>query len=297
MKKWVLSLSLAASMIGLAACGNSAADNSAVVKTSAGNITKDELYTAMKDKYGQQVLQQLVYEKVLSKKYSVSKSEIDKQVNQAKQQLGDQFDQALAQYGYKDENDFRNSIKLSLLQEKAATQNIKVTDKELKDYYNNIKPEIRASHILVSDEKTAESIKAQLDKGADFATLAKKYSQDTGSKNQGGDVGWFGTGKMDPAFEAAAYKLKVGQISNPVKSQYGWHIIKLTGEKTKEPFNKMKDEITQEVKDSKVTQTDIQNAMKNELKDAGVKIEDKDLKSTFDSLSQPAPTSTPGSGQ
>jgi foldase protein PrsA len=297
MKKWVLSLSLAASMIGLAACGNSAADNSAVVKTSAGNVTKDELYTAMKDKYGQQILQQLVYEKVLSKKYSVSKSEIDKQVNQAKQQLGDQFDQALAQYGYKDENDFRNSIKLSLLQEKAATQNIKVTDKELQDYYNNIKPEIRASHILVNDQKTAESIKAQLDKGADFATLAKKYSTDTGSKNQGGDVGWFGTGKMDPSFEAAAYKLKVGQISNPVKSQYGWHIIKLTGKKTKEPFSKMKNEITQQVKDSKVTQTQIQSAMKNELKDANVKIEDKDLKSTFDSLSQPAPTTGTGAGQ
>ncbi|GIN84108.1 foldase protein PrsA [Heyndrickxia sporothermodurans] len=283
MKKWVLSLSLAAGVIGLAACGNNGGDT--VVKTKAGNVTKDELYEAMKDKVGDQVLQQLVFEKVLSDKYKVSDKEVDKQVEQAKKQLGDQFEAALQQYGYKDEKDFRNTIKIGLLQEKAATKDLKITDKDIKEYYdNNIKPDIKASHILVADEKTANEIEAKLKKGEKFEDLAKKYSSD-GTKDKGGDLGWFNTGKMVPEFEAAAYKLKVNEISKPVKSQFGYHIIKLTGKKDKAPLDdKMKKEIKDKIKASKVDQAKVAATMKKEIKDAKLDIKDKDLKNAFDNV-------------
>ncbi|MBS4171900.1 peptidylprolyl isomerase [Bacillus sp. FJAT-49736] len=284
MKKWILSLTLAASVVGLAACGSNGSGGEVVVKTKAGNITQDELYKALKDKYGDQVLQQLIFDKVLSKKYKVSSKDVDKQVQQAKDQLGAQFESALAQYGYKDEQDFRNTIKVGLLEEKAATKDVKVTDKELRDYYNNIKPEIKARHILVADKKTADDIEKKLNEGQKFEDLAKKYSTDTGSAQKGGDLGWFGPGKMLPEFENAAYALKINEISKPVKSQYGYHIIQLTDKKKKESFEKMKKQITQEVKTQKVGQAEIAKAMKAEIKNANVSIKDKDLKSALDNV-------------
>ena len=87
--------------------------------------------------------------------------------------------------------------------------------------------EIRASHILVPTEEEANAVKAELDGGADFATLAKGKSIDPGAAN-GGDLGFFGPGMMVAPFEAAAFALTdVGQVSAPVQSQFGWHVIRL----------------------------------------------------------------------
>ncbi|WEK04633.1 MAG: peptidylprolyl isomerase [Candidatus Devosia phytovorans] len=87
--------------------------------------------------------------------------------------------------------------------------------------------EIRASHILVPTEEEANTVKTELDGGADFATIAKEKSIDPGAAN-GGDLGFFGKGMMVAPFEAAAFALTdVGQVSAPVQSQFGWHVIKL----------------------------------------------------------------------
>lgn len=95
--------------------------------------------------------------------------------------------------------------------------------------------EIRASHILVADEAEANAIKTQLDGGADFAALAKEKSIDPGAAN-GGDLGFFGKGMMVAPFETAAFALtEVGQISAPVQSQFGWHIIKLEEKRQSAP--------------------------------------------------------------
>lgn len=88
--------------------------------------------------------------------------------------------------------------------------------------------EYHAAHILVPTEKEALDLEAKLKAGADFATLAKENSKD-GSAQQGGDLGWFGAGMMVKPFEDAVMKLKAGEISAPVKTQFGWHIIKLEG--------------------------------------------------------------------
>jgi peptidyl-prolyl cis-trans isomerase C len=95
--------------------------------------------------------------------------------------------------------------------------------------------EIRASHILVSTEDEAKAIKADLDGGADFAAIAKEKSIDPGAAN-GGDLGFFGKGMMVAPFETAAFALTdVGQISDPVQSQFGWHIIKLEEKRQSTP--------------------------------------------------------------
>jgi peptidyl-prolyl cis-trans isomerase D len=89
--------------------------------------------------------------------------------------------------------------------------------------------QVWARHILVADEATAKDVLAQLATGADFGALAAQYSIDTGSKDKGGDVGWFARGKMVAEFETAAFSMKIGEISQPIKSTYGYHIIQVLG--------------------------------------------------------------------
>lgn len=280
LKKWILSLTLAAGVISLSACSND--DSEAIVKSDAGEITKEQLYDAMKEKYGASTLQPMIYEKVLAEKYKVSDKEIDEEVNKIKSQYGDNFLTAIQQYGYNSEEDLRTMFKTGLLQQKAAVKNIKVTDKEIKAYYEDYQPDIKVRHILVADEKTAKEVKKKLDNGEKFATVAKKYSTDTATASKDGDLGWISPGTKDEDFEKAAFKLKVDAISDPVKTTNGYEIIQVTDKKEKEKYEDVKDEMEYKLKVSKLTTEDINKAMAKELKEADVSIKDKDLKALLD---------------
>jgi peptidyl-prolyl cis-trans isomerase C len=104
--------------------------------------------------------------------------------------------------------------------------------------------EVHARHILVESEDDAKAIKAELDKGADFAELAKKKSKDPGASD-GGDLGFFTKEQMVPEFSAAAFALEPGKISDPVKSQFGWHIIKVEEKRSRKApdFEQVKSQI------------------------------------------------------
>ncbi|OGC89404.1 MAG: hypothetical protein A2142_08045, partial [candidate division Zixibacteria bacterium RBG_16_48_11] len=101
------------------------------------------------------------------------------------------------------------------------------TTKELKDYYNKSGEQRKLRHILVKEQAEAEEIYKQLRKGASFEPLAKEKSVEPGAGESGGDLGLVSWGSTVDEFQQAAWKLKVGQISKPVKSPFGWHIIKL----------------------------------------------------------------------
>ena len=125
-----------------------------------------------------------------------------------------------------------------------------LTEDALKQTYNDAvksmggQEEVRARHILVEKEDEAKAIADQLKGGADFATLAKEKSKDPGATD-GGDLGYFTKDQMVPEFADVAFKMYPGQLSNPVKSQFGWHIIKVEDKRTKQPpeFEKVKDQI------------------------------------------------------
>jgi peptidyl-prolyl cis-trans isomerase C len=106
----------------------------------------------------------------------------------------------------------------------------KVYDDAVKQMTNE--QEVRARHILVPTEEEAKAILAELKKGADFATLAKEKSKDPGAA-EGGDLGFFSKEQMVPEFAEVAFKLDKGQISDPVKTQFGWHIIQVEDKRTK----------------------------------------------------------------
>lgn len=104
-------------------------------------------------------------------------------------------------------------------------------------------PEIHARHILLPDEGAAKAALARVKAGEDFAKVADEVSKDPAAK--GGDLGWFTKATMVPAFADAAFKLKPGQISDPVHTQFGWHIIKLEDKRTKTfpPFDQVKADV------------------------------------------------------
>lgn len=275
MKKAMLALA-ATSVIALSACGTSSSDK--IVTSKAGDITKEEFYEQMKTQAGKQVLNSMVMEKVLIKNYKVDDKEVDKKFDEMKKQVGDQFDTLLKQQGLKEET-LKNGVRAELAQEKAIEKTI--TDKELKENY---KPEIKASHILVKDEATAKKVKEELGQGKSFEELAKQYSEDTGSKEKGGDLGFFGAGKMVKEFEDAAYKLKKDEVSEPVKSQFGYHIIKVTDIKEPEKsFEQSKADIKKELVAKKKQDGEFMNdLMMKEIKKADIKVDDKDLKDLFE---------------
>ncbi len=129
--------------------------------------------------------------------------------------------------------------------------NTSVGEEAAKAYYDDqikaLKPkeEVEARHILVDTEDKAKELKKKIDEGADFATLAKENSIDPGTKDDGGMLGYFSTGQMVPDFEQAAFALKKGEVSAPVKSQFGWHLIKVEDRRQKPPptFDEVKDRI------------------------------------------------------
>lgn len=90
--------------------------------------------------------------------------------------------------------------------------------------------QVRASHILVKDEKTAKKLKGEIDGGADFAKVAKKHSK-CPSGESGGDLGFFGKGQMVKEFDEAAFSLPVGVVSAPIRTEFGYHLIVVTAKK------------------------------------------------------------------
>lgn len=167
--------------------------------------------------------------------------------------------------------DLRKRLVVESFLKKKVEVESKVSDEDMKKFYEQNKDkfksgeQIKASHILVKTEKEAKELLAKLKAGGNFEELAKKSSVDSSSA-KGGDLGWFGKGSMVPVFEKAALALKEGQTSEVVKSDFGFHIIKLTGKRPAgiRPFEEVKEQIKGAIMPTK--QQEVFQKIKEELK-------------------------------
>ena len=129
-----------------------------------------------------------------------------------------------------------------------------VTDEAIQATYEELvadftpEPEVRARHILVETEEQANSIRAEIEGGREFADAAGEYGTD-GTASNGGDLGFFSTGMMVPEFEEAAFALEEGELSQPVQSQFGWHLIQLEERRVSEapPLEQVRQQVAQQV--------------------------------------------------
>lgn len=150
-------------------------------------------------------------------------------------------------------------------------------------------PEVRARHILVKTEDEAKKISKEIAGGADFAESAKKYSQDAGGEG-GGDLGYFARGQMVKPFEDAAFGLEKGKVSNPVQSEFGWHIIKIEDKRDRQPpsFDEVKDQIT-----ASLIQAKLQSAVQEMREGAKIEILDADVKKAIEAEAEQKPQEKP----
>lgn len=283
-KRWMVVLLTLLMAVSFTACG-SKVDTTPVAKVGDTNITRDQLsqyiswnaYAAgfdlsqikedsQKNYLSSLMLEQMIADELL-KQYcekekievfaDTYKEDLKNFLKEAKKNAGD----ALKSQGITEETlvTFYNSQFYAKAVYDEIKGSIKDLDVQAKAYYDSNPTAftakdlyLTASHILVDTEKEAQDIKTKLDGGADFAALAKEKSKDPGSKDKGGELGSFKEGDMLGEFWNGAKALKIGEISQPIKSSFGYHIIKLTDRK--EPGLSSFDEVKTQAQDAVINQ-------------------------------------------
>ncbi|MDQ8414507.1 peptidylprolyl isomerase [Enterococcus faecium] len=300
MKKRFLALAIVLGTGLLSGCTN--AGEKTAVSYKGGTISEQEVMDSLKKMQGaDSAVQQLIVYQVFEDKYGddVSTKEIDSQYDQTKKQLGDSFDSQLKSAGYTEQT-FKDSIKQSLAFQEGLKKHIKLTDEDLKTAWESFHPEVEAQIIQVASEDDAKDVKKAADKGDDFSKLAKDKSTDTTTKEDGGKVKFDSTTTTVPVeVKEAAFKLKDGQVSDVITSTNAstytteYYVVKMMKNQNKgNDMDKYKKELKEIATDTKLSDSTFQNKVIGEvLKDANVKIKDKDFEnvlSTFTSDSSTA---------
>ena len=231
MKK-ILFGALASSALLLSACSTSAE----VASTEAGRIREDDLYEAMKNEklqggmtIGETVLQKMLIEEIFEHSYGdqVSDDKIDAELEEVAEQYGgiEEYESIIEAQGM-DIDAFKKDIRLTLLIQEAIKDHVEITDEEIEEAYEDLKPDATVQHILVEDEELAKDLIQQLEDGADFSELVSEHTEDPGSMDTEG-IYSFSEGEMVPEFEEAAFALDEGETTvEPVESDHGYHVIR-----------------------------------------------------------------------
>lgn len=275
------------------------------------NISVEELYNELKEKYGINYLIELIDTKILDSLYETDETAekfVSDQVESMEVYYGgaEKFLETLQSYGYNTVDEFKDYLLISYKRDLAVDDYAreKISDKDINDYYENkIFGDITASHILIKvetdksmtdEEKREVEKKAQdkvnevlkkLEEGSDFYELAKEYSEDTASATNGGRLEPFNNGEMTKEFETAAKNLEVGKYTtNAVLTEHGYHIIYKESEKEKPKLDDVKEKIIETLIDEEIeNDSKIQyKALIDLRKDFGIEINDEDLKTYYD---------------
>ena len=322
MKKKIIVLALCVLLIS--GCGSkipklSNGDEAVVTLKDGQMISANELYEAMKDDYALQTLMNMVDKKILEDKYAdkveEARATADSQMELLEARIGDDLEELIRQQtGYNSKEAYKESLYLNYLEMNAILDYCKkqISEKDIKEYYkNNIVGDIKVSHILitpkVNDSMTeeqqaaavaeakekAESIIKEL-KGTSkdelnekFAELAKEYSMDETTKDNGGALGFINKDTLSSSYDElvnAAYKLKDGEYSTTyVTTELGYHIIMRTESKEKDDLDSVRDKILEELANTYYTEHPVAyvEAMRALRKEYDMEIVDSNLQSDY----------------
>lgn len=258
-----------------------------IIEASGKSFSAAELSTIKKTVLENIIRYELLYQECLKNNVDIGDDEINKRYESTKSQFSSdaEFQQRLKELNNSEEL-YKSQIKRDLAIQRLINQKFKptVTDEEIRKYYDDNpdkfkqKPQVRASHILISVDSSAtkaqkdaarkeiEALLSRVKSGEDFAVIAKEKSQCPSSAN-GGDLGYFSRGEMVEPFENAVFSMKPGEISNIVETQFGYHIIKLTDKKDEKTigFEEIKEEISRSLKREKIA--DSYNKFYTDLRD------------------------------
>ncbi|MCE4992043.1 peptidylprolyl isomerase [Staphylococcus haemolyticus] len=290
MNKLIVPVTASALLLG--ACGSNATDSESntLISSKAGDVKVKDVMNKIGDEQIASTSFSIALNKILADKYKdkVDTKDIDDEIKKEQKQYGgkDQFESMLKQQGMS-LDDYKEQKKLAAYQKQLLADKVKVSDKELKE---NTK---KASHILIkvkssssdkeglSDKKAkekAEKIQKEVEKNPDkFGEIAKKESMDSSSAKKDGSLGYVVKGQMVSKFEKALFKLKEGQVSDVVKTDYGYHVIKADKEND---FDKQKSKLKAKLIEQKVQKDPkiLTNAYKDLLKEYDVDYKDSDIK-------------------
>jgi len=283
------------------------------VKLDGVKITATEYYEEIKEN-NVAVLVDMIDKQLLEKDFPTTDEEdeqIESQMKQLKENYSDEdtYNQLLTQYfGVNSEEELEEVLRLEYKRNEAVEKYVSdhITDKEINKYYKDeIYGEVKASHIIiipsVSDDadedeikeaeaealKTAKKVIKELNNGGDFAKLAKKYSQEEATASKGGDLGYFQLDEMASEFSDAVKELKKNEYTKePVKTQYGYHVILKTGEKEKPELKDVKDEIKEKLTSQKLNSdvTLYYQTLVNIRKDKNIKWNDTVIEKKYEKL-------------
>ena len=318
MKKLLISLLLV--LLLVTSCGKVPVlenGQEAVMTSKSGDISVDDLYEEVKNKYALNTLINMIDYKLLEEKYPESDEEkeyIKSQLEQLEYSFKNSYyvqyyanfkSFAKDYYGVSNMDAVEEIISLQYKKNLYTEDYAKtlVTDKEIEKYYKDtVIGDIKASHILIKADyednaseadikkayeealKKANEVLTKLKNGEKFEDLAKTYSQD-GTKNNGGDLGWFNRGEMVTEFEEAAIKLEKGKYTtSPVKTKFGYHIILKTDQKDKPKLEDVKEDVIDTLANNKIkADENMQNKALIELrKEQEMTIQDSTLKKQYD---------------
>ena len=285
MKK-ILLATLASSALVLTACSTS----EEIASTEAGRIREDDLYEAMKSEQlqsgmtvGETVLQRLLIEDIFNHLYGdkVSDADVDAEFEVAAETYGgtEEYTEILEAQGM-DVEFMKDNIRLTLLIREAVKANVEITDADLEEMYEDMKPAATVQHILVGkdDEELAKEIIAELEDGADFAELVAEHTTDPGSMATEGKYS-FSEGEMVPEFEEASFALAEGETTTePVETDHGFHIIRRL-ELDYDALEDQRDELETILLESYIQDPEFMAGLISEMAvEANVQIADDELK-------------------
>lgn len=262
-----------------------------IAKIGDKTITAETLYNEMKSSFGKQTLRNMLLQIVLEnnvKDAAATQKAVNEEVSAQVESAGGEevFQQLLTYQNIASLDEFKEQVYIQKLLEEILTAQIDTSDEALKAFYEDgYAPNMEAQHILLKTEEEANAALGRALNGETFEDLAKELSTDTSAAN-GGNLGQFSVGQMVPEFEDAVKAGKNDEVyPEVVKSQHGYHVIKVLNNGEKKSFDEVKEDVKKQIVDSKLNDNAFSlGIVANLVESAGIEISDKELKDTMQTI-------------